>query len=443
MGDDKTTAKPNDSASAPAEVAAKEKPEHEKANPFESALRRYLTKIDSLASTLPLALSAIQAAQKTSAETLRKFMDENTEKITRDGVEYLTIKSDHWLRFNKLTGRREKFAIASETVPSSFLVSLVSQFDAFVGDLIEVLFEAKPETLNASEKPLTFGELLEFGSIEEARRFIIEKEIESVLRKSHTEQFDWLEKRFGLPLRRGLASWSEFIEITERRNLLVHTDGAISNQYLVVCKTHGVALDPSAKVGHKLRVPHKYFERAYFVMFEIGAKLAHVLWRKLLPEVRVVADSNLSNVCYELLEDERYDLARELLDFATCVLKEHSSDEVRRRLIVNRAQAYKWLGEQSKAAEIMSAEDWSASSDMFRLAEAVIRDDFVTAARFMERVGTSTEKAFYRDWPLFKEFRKSEQFAKTYENVWGVPFNVVVDASATLPSEEPRDSEEA
>ncbi|MGK2856489.1 MAG: hypothetical protein ACSLFQ_04705 [Thermoanaerobaculia bacterium] len=391
---------------------------------FSHALERFVTNVDSLATTLPLAMSAIQAAQKASGETLKQFIDQYATTEERGRELLVKVAPDHWLRFNKLSGRRRKFAMASRTVPSSYLVSLVSQFDAFIGDLIRALFAAKPDTLNVSEKALTFSQLAEFKTIDEARDFILEKEIEGVLRKSHQEQFEWLEGRFGLPLRKGLDSWPRFIELTERRNLLVHTGGVVSSQYLQVCKAAGVALEKDAAVGKTLKVSRGYFDAAYEITFEIAVKLAHVLWRKVLPEERRDADENLSRICYELLEDARYKLARELLDFATCVLKQHSTDEVRRRLVVNHAQAYKWLGNLEKALEIMSGEDWTATSDMFKLADAVIRDDFELAAKFMERIGKSTERTEYRDWPLFMEFRKTDVFLRTYEQVFGEAFTV-------------------
>jgi hypothetical protein len=58
---------------------------------------------------------------------------------------------------------------AEVLVPRSFFVNLVSQYDAFLGSLIRALLLAKPEVLNASDRALTFSELLAFGSIDAAR----------------------------------------------------------------------------------------------------------------------------------------------------------------------------------------------------------------------------------------------------------------------------------
>lgn len=88
----------------------------------------------------------------------------------------------------------ERAASAVELLPRTFLVSFVSEFDTFLGSLIREIFRIKPEILNGSEKNLTYKNLIRFDSLNAARDFIIENEVESVLRESHSEQFNWLEK---------------------------------------------------------------------------------------------------------------------------------------------------------------------------------------------------------------------------------------------------------
>jgi hypothetical protein len=218
-----------------------------------------------------------------------------------------------------------------------------------------------------------------FSSIEDARNFVVDKEVESVLRKNHAEQFDWLENKFGLPLREGLKAWPVFIEVTERRNLFVHTNGIISHQYLDVCRRHSCSLGSDVCAGQSLSVPRTYFESAHECIFEIGVKLSQVLWRKLKPEDIEKADSNLVSVCYELLADGRYRIAKVLLDFAAETLKKYASEENRLTFVVNRAQAYKWSGEEEAVKNIVNEEDWSATSAKFQLAHAVLMNDLKTA----------------------------------------------------------------
>ena len=106
---------------------------------------------------------------------------------------------------------------------------------------------------------------MELGTLDNAKKYVLEKEIESVLRKSHAEQFSWMESKFSLPLRQGLEIWPKFIEITERRNLYVHTGGIVSSQYLKICKENGLLL-PNTKVGDEISIEPDYFRHAYNII---------------------------------------------------------------------------------------------------------------------------------------------------------------------------------
>ena len=303
---------------------------------------------------------------------------------------------------------------------------MVSQFDAYLGRLIRTVFLIKPELLNASERNISFQQLMALGSVDDARDFLLEKEVESVLRESHAEHFRWMEQKLGMPLRKDLAVWPFFIEVTERRNLFVHTGGRVSSQYLKVCHEHGVSFDKppfkeEPRSGDELDVSHQYFMHAYHVLFEIGFKLAHVIWRKLRPDDREEADSNLIDLTYDVLSERDYELAKTLLDFSTVTIKTFSKDDRRRRMIVNRAQAYKWSGDTATANKILEEEDWSATGEHFQLAVAVLSDKYADAAELMRHLGINKKisKVDYQTWPLFREFCDTPEFAQAYIDVFG------------------------
>ncbi len=258
----------------------------------------------------------------------------------------------------------------------------------------------------SAERTLTLSQLLELGSIEKATTYLLDKEVESVLRKSHADQFSWMENKFDIKLREGLTSWPAFIEITERRNLFAHADGVVGDQYLENCQKHSVVLESDCGKGVRLGVSSDYFERAYECVLELGVKLSQVLWRKVRSDQLNAADENLINVTLELLIGEKFRLAGELLDFACVVLKRHGDERSRRILIVNRAQAHKWAGDAGKCTSVLSDEDWSASGLDFRLCVAVLEDRPSDAADLMRTIGPdeSMPETNYQEWPVFRQF---------------------------------------
>jgi len=389
-------------------------------HPISAALERFIRDIDSLDTTLPLVMIVLQAAYQTEAKQFRKYLHEKCEDIKQHGDSVsVKVPIERYQEFINKRRSLQRMQMTSRTVPRSFLTSLVSHYDAFLGALLNACFMLRPETLSGSERVLKFSELAGFGSLEAAKASLVEKEVESVIRASHAEQFAWMEKRFDLPLQKDLPSWSKFVEVTERRNLFVHCNGVVSTQYLKVCREQRVLIG-STRVGEELHVSPEYFEESYQVIMEVGVKLAHVLWRKLRPDQRQTADSNLNEICLNLIRDGEYSIAKVLLDCANSQ-KKFASDSMRRVFVLNRAQAYKWAGDSKAAKEILDAEDWSACSEKYQLGVAVLRDEFDKASELMRNIGASgsPDKGDYKEWPLFREFRRFPQFADAYKGIFG------------------------
>ena len=129
-------------------------------------------------------------------------------------------------------------------------------------------------------------------------------------------------------------------------------------------------------------------------------------------------------VTFRLMQSKRYDVGCTLLDFARTELKRHASEWHELVFTVNSAQCYRWAGKKERCAEIMASLDWSAKSDEFRLARAVLAEDWEDAAATVARIGREGKvaKSDYRDWPLFQEFRGRKEFLDAYENVFGERF---------------------
>ena len=405
-----------------------------------------VSSLDSLGRTLPGMMLSLGVLQRTQHKELLRYEAKHALSVkTSADSKTVTMAADAITRYRQLLRDRSAIDGATVLLPETFLVALVSQYDAFLGGLVRALMAGRPEVAKGSSTSLTFAELATFDSIEAAREFVIAAEVEALLRQSHSEQFNGLEEKFGVKLRKDLLEWPDFIELTERRNLFVHARGVVSNQYIKVCRQHNVEAARDTKLGEKLFVDSKYFKNAHRCVFIIGVMLGHVLWRKLLPDYREQADKHLSAVSYELLVSRRYKAAARLLDFA-CSLPKFQSEEYRRTMVVNRAQAYKWVGDDAKCAEIINREDWSASGDAFQLADAVLRDNVEGAAKIMKRLGDTHElviRQAYREWPLFRKMRIEELFRRTFQEIFKEPLEQVeVDITQEV-GDEGRRSEQA
>lgn len=299
-------------------------------------LLKLLSHLDSINDTLPMVMLQLRPHQQEANDEFQKFLKENVEEIEEeDGEKSLSIPYEKSKVFEQLSKNAQISNLAYTFLPESLFVSLISQYDSFTNNLLKILFELRPEYISNSDRELTFSQLVEFSSIEDAREYIIEREVESVLRKSHSEQFEYIERKLGMSLRSNLPVWLTFVEITQRRNLFVHCDGVVSNQYLKVCKKSECDTG-ERRVGQRLSVDLIYFSQAYECIYELASKLTHTIWRKLLKDDLKKADEELNSICFDLLNKGQLRLANVLLDFAV-KQKRHYNRSSENIFVVNKA----------------------------------------------------------------------------------------------------------
>lgn len=212
-------------------------------------------------------------------------------------------------------------------VTSSLFLNLFSAFDAYTGELLCALYERKPELFKRLNRSVPFSEILEATSIEDVKRTVLNDEIESFRRKSYVDQFEHLEKTFDLGLK-AFDHWATFVECSQRRNLLTHCGGVVSEQYRTICKREGCPENELAAVGETIGLEYGYLLSTCELMMEVGFKLGQTLWRKLLPDELATADLHLRQTQYEALRAALWDRTKVFGEFAVG-LRQMSGDVAR------------------------------------------------------------------------------------------------------------------
>lgn len=220
--------------------------------------------------------------------------------------------------------------------------------------------------------------------------------------------------------------WGDFIELSQRRNLIVHNGGVVSDQYLLVCDKENYKFVERPRVGEALSLNGDYFSRAIIVVSKVAFMLCHTLWRKLFPSEREIAHEGANSALYDILRDKRWKTAKAMAEFAlTSPMKEKISDIDLRIRSINCAIAAKFSGDEDSCRKIIGSLDWTASLRDFQLAILVLSDKFSEAAELMLSIGRRGEildELSYHDWPLFYKFRESPDFLGAYEKIYGISF---------------------
>ncbi|WP_155006279.1 hypothetical protein [Sphingomonas hengshuiensis] len=355
-----------------------------------------------------------------------------TEDLETYGLNAQTASEIHLI-----VDRLKQIDSGLSILPSSVLLSLVATFDSMIGDGIKELLKARPDKITSSDKTVTYRELFNIGSLDDAKDKFINDEVDKLLRGSHDDQILYVEKLTDTKIRDHYPRWANFIEVFERRNIIAHANGNYSQLYIDRCRSAGYPCD-KVVVGDKASLRSKYLHKSIDTLTEFGILIWFVAWRKLDTKSEATAFSRLNMIAFGAIKGFRYELAIWLLDFALHRQPRNADEITTRMMVINLANAYKKTKKIDKCKEVLNAMDWTATSDLFALALASLNDDAEEAAKLVLNLARSDKLRAedFRDWPIFDWIRSEIVVAKAFEEGFGHPLVVNIEERASLPGSE-------
>ncbi len=116
---------------------------------------------------------------------------------------------------------------------NALLPMAIGAFEVLVGRLAGVYYVKRPGVLDASNKEFSLDDLLQFDSIEDARKDAIERRVEALLIQGLDEWSKWFSRKgLDINLSQLSVNWNETVELFQRRHIIVHNAGRVSKRYL-------------------------------------------------------------------------------------------------------------------------------------------------------------------------------------------------------------------
>ncbi len=305
-------------------------------------------------------------------------------------------------------------------LPAAILLSLVATYDTLFSDVLKVMMRIRPERYSASVKTFTVKEILSMGSFNDFVSQVIDDEVNNIMRGSHSDQIKFVEDSFNIKIRDTYARWGEYIEIFERRNLTAHGSSKVNNIYLESCGRAGLKVS-DLKKGQKLELNQPYLLKSIDLLIEFGVTLIFVFLRKNFPDKSESIYDALHELTYELIKEEKVNLAAELLEFALYKQKPAAKDRILKIMTVNLANAQKKAKNQDRTKEIISSVDWSAAANEFKICIASLEENVEEVVRLMPVVSKEevVSADAFRTWPVFDWVRDKEEIRRKFLEVFG------------------------
>src|SRR5688500_5163494 len=100
----------------------------------------FIDHLESLASSLPKVLSTIEEAHSKARLSHKEFLTRHGNLITDERGSFFTIPTVYIRRNRILRKEVNQLTIAHKVIKRNYIVSLISQFDSFIGSLIKTMF---------------------------------------------------------------------------------------------------------------------------------------------------------------------------------------------------------------------------------------------------------------------------------------------------------------
>lgn len=182
------------------------------------------------------------------SEVVEKKIIENM-KITDDGDIEFELKGPDVKKRIMESVRKMDYKIKQDKILySGTLMLLVVYFEEMLSKMLLTDLLKYPR-IRIEENSITFEELKDLGSIDEAKKYLIEKEVNNIMKENCDYWFnEHIKKLLKLKLENYYKNKNKFNEIMARRNLLVHNEGIVNKYYINRVGKNNIY---SAKIGKK------------------------------------------------------------------------------------------------------------------------------------------------------------------------------------------------
>lgn len=392
-------------------------------NDYFESLYDFASKLNTLKNVIPTTINKVVSLEKESYQKIEKFITEKCEKVEEndDKIKF-KVPIQEMKYFRELQKRRYEYETAYSILTKSFIVSLISQYDKYISDTIKCMLQNNKNLVSGNDKKINLDEVLQYQDINVLLNDLIEKEIDNVMRGSHIEQIDWINDKIKGDIRKDKELIKKFVELTERRNLLVHADGIVNSYYLNKCKHEKVILDKKIVIGHQLNVNQDYFSNSIDILLELSCKLTSYIIKKLHTDIIEKTKDIVMDYIYLNLEEENFAVVQKLVPYIRTLTKINKCDEM--VISINYALSYYLDGKKEDSKRILSEMDFSDCSDKFVFAKLIIEENYSDAILLMDDLKKNDDihEIDYHQWPLFTFFRTKNEFLNKYKELYNKDF---------------------
>lgn len=408
---------------------------------FKSIISSFIDYLCNQFISVPLMYNKLQGWYDDENNSFKTYIDSiglNTSKDEESKNPEVTIETvsqkqevpfEHIQEYdNHMSAVGSVYFIRGQFLQTQF-VDLIARYDIFLQGIMRKVYYLHPGRLNKKEKKMVFEDISNLNSIDEFKKSFIEDVLDTLFRGSHYDQLDYLRDELDFDVKdKAQEVYCNFIELTERRNILTHANGKIGDQYINVCKERG-AIAAGSK-GQVLKVDVDYFKKSCDDLLKLAIVIGYWFWTTRSKDERDKADDYVISVANRLIKEKRSDAALKILDYVLTQEKPLSKAIFLKRFKLYKLYALKDLGKKEELSAGLS-EDWSDVNNSIRLKLLVLGDNYNEAIKLFKKIKGTEEgvnKTIFSESVIYRELIQKVEFRDAYREVYGVPFSYYRDS---------------
>lgn len=289
-----------------------------------------------------------------------------------------------------------------ESIFSRSIVSdIIVTFESLLTKIFNILILRNPF-------PYLEGETIPLANyfIKDTQKNVAEK-IEKVVEKKMYDSISTLEQILQIEkIDIDKDILISFKEIYYRRNIIIHNDSVVNNQYLNSIHTN---IRKNIKIGETLICDTIYVNNALNVVQELFFFLFYGIFKKYQPDTNYL--NIISNFAFRKLQEKEYNVAKIIYKKISTNNEIEFIEKMMYR--INYLNAVKQLGETQIFTEEIKGLDVSIATENFKIAKLCLLDENKEIYELLNKTyPTSFGAIELKEWPIFINFRETEEYRK-------------------------------
>lgn len=288
----------------------------------------------------------------------------------------------------------------------STITSVVSVMDTVFAKILKYYYTTNPTKISDENKTISIKDLESLESVEEAKKFLIQREIDKALLHKGIQERLKVFKEIGLTVPTKSEHLYELNKLIKIRNLIVHNSSQCDTEYEKKYAKKG------EKNGDALILDKDYLQEAIAVTLYFCGVLIQSAQVKLLKDDTGKNKHFIHDVAHKLLKDGRYHFLAEMYDS----IESLGIDDINKKIIViNYCIGLKKQGKsQAKINKELDRYDWSLvqeETDLQMCLHALRGDDvkfYITLENLIKR--KKVDQSDLLDWEIFKLYSGNARF---------------------------------